>query len=153
MWKSWMQWVGKDENTYEFTEIKSSLFENDDNIIDFSVGCFQNLILTKRKIYIGLESIFFWYSQQLSHNKNMIKTATKNQNCKNANENSRNYTAKSPKNNHNTTRMNDNIYTSLGLNIDNENERVNINYSVTSNTDFIQPNQRKIKIQIATRNN
>ncbi|KAJ5078854.1 btk-binding protein-related [Anaeramoeba ignava] len=37
--------LGKNQNTYEFTEIKSSLFEND-NIIDFSVGIFHNLILT-----------------------------------------------------------------------------------------------------------
>ncbi|KAJ5071969.1 hypothetical protein M0811_09869 [Anaeramoeba ignava] len=28
--------LDKDEHTYEFTEIKSSLFENDDNILDFS---------------------------------------------------------------------------------------------------------------------
>ncbi|KAJ5074394.1 regulator of chromosome condensation [Anaeramoeba ignava] len=37
---------GKYQDTYEFTEIKSSLFENDDDIIDFSVGCFHTLILT-----------------------------------------------------------------------------------------------------------
>ncbi|KAJ5073360.1 ubiquitin-protein ligase e3a-related [Anaeramoeba ignava] len=37
----------EDENTYEFTEIKSSLFENDDdNILDFSVGRQHTLILT-----------------------------------------------------------------------------------------------------------
>ncbi|KAJ5077032.1 btk-binding protein-related [Anaeramoeba ignava] len=37
--------LGKeDENTYEFTELKSSLFEND--IIDFSVGINHTLILT-----------------------------------------------------------------------------------------------------------
>ncbi|KAJ5079418.1 claret isoform a [Anaeramoeba ignava] len=42
--------LGKDENTYEFTEIKSSLFENDD-ILDFSVGFVHTLILTsKRKL-------------------------------------------------------------------------------------------------------
>ncbi|KAJ5070556.1 btk-binding protein-related [Anaeramoeba ignava] len=35
------------ENTYEFTEIKSSLFEND-NIIDFSVGNAHTLILTSK---------------------------------------------------------------------------------------------------------
>ncbi|KAJ5080140.1 hypothetical protein M0811_14157 [Anaeramoeba ignava] len=34
------------KNTYEFTEIKSYLFENDDNIIDFSVGNNHTLILT-----------------------------------------------------------------------------------------------------------
>ncbi|KAJ5071649.1 protein rcc2 [Anaeramoeba ignava] len=37
--------LGKDENTYEFTEIKSSLFEND-NILDISVGNAHTLILT-----------------------------------------------------------------------------------------------------------
>ncbi|KAJ5069312.1 regulator of chromosome condensation [Anaeramoeba ignava] len=40
--------LGKKEDTYEFTEIKSSLFENDDNILDFSVGCFHTLILTSK---------------------------------------------------------------------------------------------------------
>ncbi|KAJ5079047.1 claret isoform a [Anaeramoeba ignava] len=35
------------ENTYQFTEIKSSLFEND-NILDFSVGYLHTLILTKK---------------------------------------------------------------------------------------------------------
>ncbi|KAJ5072875.1 hypothetical protein M0811_09321 [Anaeramoeba ignava] len=39
--------LGKEyENTYEFTEIKLSLFENDDNILDFSVGGYHTLILT-----------------------------------------------------------------------------------------------------------
>ncbi|KAJ5079427.1 hypothetical protein M0811_04448 [Anaeramoeba ignava] len=43
--------LGKNENTYEFTEIKSSLFENDDDILDFSVGFVHTLILTsKRKL-------------------------------------------------------------------------------------------------------
>ncbi|KAJ5067313.1 btk-binding protein-related [Anaeramoeba ignava] len=37
--------LGKTENTYEFTEIKSSLFEND-NILDFSVGGYHTLVLT-----------------------------------------------------------------------------------------------------------
>ncbi|KAJ5067275.1 regulator of chromosome condensation [Anaeramoeba ignava] len=42
---------GKD--TYEFTEIKSSLFENDDdNIIDFSVGNEHTLILTSKGKFI-----------------------------------------------------------------------------------------------------
>ncbi|KAJ5069701.1 regulator of chromosome condensation [Anaeramoeba ignava] len=40
--------LGKNENTYEFTEIKSSLFENDDNILDFSVGNVHNLVLTEK---------------------------------------------------------------------------------------------------------
>ncbi|KAJ5079423.1 claret isoform a [Anaeramoeba ignava] len=38
--------LGKNENTYEFTEIKSSLFENDDDILDFSVGFVHTLVLT-----------------------------------------------------------------------------------------------------------
>ncbi|KAJ5075281.1 claret isoform a [Anaeramoeba ignava] len=38
--------LGKNGDTYEFTEIKSSLFENDDNIIDFPVGGSHTLILT-----------------------------------------------------------------------------------------------------------
>ncbi|KAJ5070477.1 hypothetical protein M0811_10949 [Anaeramoeba ignava] len=39
--------LDKNENTYEFTEIKSSLFENEnDYIIDFSVGNAHTLILT-----------------------------------------------------------------------------------------------------------
>ncbi|KAJ5069272.1 claret isoform a [Anaeramoeba ignava] len=42
----------EDENTYEFTEIKSSLFENDDYILDISVGYEYTLILTsKRKLF------------------------------------------------------------------------------------------------------
>ncbi|KAJ5076098.1 hypothetical protein M0811_06960 [Anaeramoeba ignava] len=45
--------LGKDENTYEFTEIKSSLFENDDDIIDISVGCYHTLILTSNSKLIG----------------------------------------------------------------------------------------------------
>ncbi|KAJ5066398.1 hypothetical protein M0811_13679 [Anaeramoeba ignava] len=44
--------LGKDENTYQFTEIKSSLFEND-NIIDFSVGFDHTLILTTKEKLIG----------------------------------------------------------------------------------------------------
>ncbi|KAJ5076268.1 regulator of chromosome condensation [Anaeramoeba ignava] len=43
---------GKDGNTYEFTEIKSSLFENND-IIDFSVGYSHTLILTSNSKLIG----------------------------------------------------------------------------------------------------
>ncbi|KAJ5073361.1 hypothetical protein M0811_08769 [Anaeramoeba ignava] len=41
------------EDTYEFTEIKSSLFENDDNILDFSVGNSHTLILTSNSKLIG----------------------------------------------------------------------------------------------------
>ncbi|KAJ5072351.1 btk-binding protein-related [Anaeramoeba ignava] len=42
----------EDEDTYEFTEIKSSLFENDD-ILDFSVGNTHTLILTSNSKLIG----------------------------------------------------------------------------------------------------
>ncbi|KAJ5067718.1 claret isoform a [Anaeramoeba ignava] len=38
--------LGKYEHSYEFTEIKSSLFENDDDILDFSVGNAHTLVLT-----------------------------------------------------------------------------------------------------------
>ncbi|KAJ5073674.1 regulator of chromosome condensation [Anaeramoeba ignava] len=40
--------LGKDEDTYEFTEIKLSLFENDNNILDFSCGCDHTLVLTSK---------------------------------------------------------------------------------------------------------
>ncbi|KAJ5078067.1 claret isoform a [Anaeramoeba ignava] len=43
----------KNGDTNEFTEIKSSLFENDDNILDFSVGDMHNLILTSNSKLIG----------------------------------------------------------------------------------------------------
>ncbi|KAJ5070485.1 btk-binding protein-related [Anaeramoeba ignava] len=43
----------EDEDTYEFTEIKSSLFENDDYILDFSVGINHTLILTSNSKLIG----------------------------------------------------------------------------------------------------
>ncbi|KAJ5069106.1 btk-binding protein-related [Anaeramoeba ignava] len=47
----------KYQNTYEFTEIKSSLFENDDNnILDFSVGFSHTLILTSNSKLIGFGS-------------------------------------------------------------------------------------------------
>ncbi|KAJ5075252.1 btk-binding protein-related [Anaeramoeba ignava] len=43
--------LGKYKNTNEFTEIKSSLFENNDNILEISVGIYHTLILTsKRKL-------------------------------------------------------------------------------------------------------
>ncbi|KAJ5079727.1 btk-binding protein-related [Anaeramoeba ignava] len=51
--------LGKDENTYEFTEIKSSLFENDDDILDFSVGLNQSLILTSNSKLIGFGKNLF----------------------------------------------------------------------------------------------
>ncbi|KAJ5076172.1 regulator of chromosome condensation [Anaeramoeba ignava] len=45
--------LGIFHNAYEFTEIKSSLFEDDDNILDFSVGRNHNLILTSNSKLIG----------------------------------------------------------------------------------------------------
>ncbi|KAJ5080653.1 hypothetical protein M0811_13905 [Anaeramoeba ignava] len=46
--------LGKNGSTKEFTEIKSSLFENDDdNIIDFSCGYYHTLILTSNSKLIG----------------------------------------------------------------------------------------------------
>ncbi|KAJ5069785.1 btk-binding protein-related [Anaeramoeba ignava] len=53
--------LGKDgrEDTYEFTEIKSSLFENDDNILDFSVGNHHTLILTEKGKMIGFGQNLF----------------------------------------------------------------------------------------------
>ncbi|KAJ5079594.1 hypothetical protein M0811_14372 [Anaeramoeba ignava] len=46
------------EHTYEFTEIKSPLFENDD-ILDFSVGHAHTLILTSQGKMIGFGSNFY----------------------------------------------------------------------------------------------
>ncbi|KAJ5079693.1 claret isoform a [Anaeramoeba ignava] len=43
----------KNKDTYEFTEIKSSLFENDDNILEISVGNAHTLILTSNSKLIG----------------------------------------------------------------------------------------------------
>ncbi|KAJ5070421.1 actin [Anaeramoeba ignava] len=51
--------LGKYENTYEFTEIKSSLFENDENIIDFSVGFDHTLILTSKRKLIAFGHNFY----------------------------------------------------------------------------------------------
>ncbi|KAJ5077166.1 hypothetical protein M0811_00486 [Anaeramoeba ignava] len=45
----------KDRDTYEFTEMKSSLFEND-NILDFSCGINYTLVLTKKGKLIGFGS-------------------------------------------------------------------------------------------------
>ncbi|KAJ5070268.1 claret isoform a [Anaeramoeba ignava] len=45
--------LGKNQNTYKFTEIKSYLFENDDNILDFSVGYSHTLMLTYNSKLIG----------------------------------------------------------------------------------------------------
>ncbi|KAJ5075208.1 hypothetical protein M0811_07561 [Anaeramoeba ignava] len=44
---------------YEFTEIKSSLFENDDNILDFSVGFNHTLILTSNGKLISFGGNFY----------------------------------------------------------------------------------------------
>ncbi|KAJ5068062.1 hypothetical protein M0811_12648 [Anaeramoeba ignava] len=46
------QFNGLNKNTREFTQIKSSLFENDD-ILDFSVGEYHTLILTTKGKLIG----------------------------------------------------------------------------------------------------
>ncbi|KAJ5074122.1 hypothetical protein M0811_00750 [Anaeramoeba ignava] len=43
----------RNKPTHEFTEIKSSLFENDDNILDFSVGNVHTLVLTSKGKMIG----------------------------------------------------------------------------------------------------
>ncbi|KAJ5069224.1 btk-binding protein-related [Anaeramoeba ignava] len=70
--------LGKDGVTFEFTEIKSPLFEND-NILDFSVGNAHTLILTSNSklivfgnnyyediynyhIYCGYQKSFLYYS-------------------------------------------------------------------------------------------
>ncbi|KAJ5080501.1 claret isoform a [Anaeramoeba ignava] len=45
--------LGKDENIDEFTEIKSSLFENDNNILEISCGYAHTLILTSNSKLIG----------------------------------------------------------------------------------------------------
>ncbi|KAJ5079464.1 regulator of chromosome condensation [Anaeramoeba ignava] len=44
---------GLEKNRNEFTEIKSPLFENDDYILDFSVGTNHTLILTSKEKLIG----------------------------------------------------------------------------------------------------
>ncbi|KAJ5071134.1 claret isoform a [Anaeramoeba ignava] len=49
------QFNGLGKNTYEFTEVKSSLFEND-IILDFSVGFDHTLILTSNSKLIGFGS-------------------------------------------------------------------------------------------------
>ncbi|KAJ5077309.1 claret isoform a [Anaeramoeba ignava] len=49
---------GLGKYTYEFTEIKSSLFEND-NILEISVGCYHTLILTSNSKLIGFGDNFF----------------------------------------------------------------------------------------------
>ncbi|KAJ5077357.1 claret isoform a [Anaeramoeba ignava] len=50
--------LGKNQRTCEFTEIKSSLFEND-YILDFSVGFNHTLILTRKGKLIGF-GLNFW---------------------------------------------------------------------------------------------
>ncbi|KAJ5070304.1 claret isoform a [Anaeramoeba ignava] len=51
--------LGKNRGTYEFTEIKSSLFENDDNILDFSCGFNHTLILTSKENLISFGNNFY----------------------------------------------------------------------------------------------
>ncbi|KAJ5078522.1 hypothetical protein M0811_04847 [Anaeramoeba ignava] len=48
-----IQYLAKTQNTYEFTEIISSLFENDDNILEISVTFKHTLILTSKGKLIG----------------------------------------------------------------------------------------------------
>ncbi|KAJ5066659.1 hypothetical protein M0811_13428 [Anaeramoeba ignava] len=50
-----------EEDSYKFTEIKSSLFENDDNILEISVGRDHNLILTSNSKLISFGNN--WYGQ------------------------------------------------------------------------------------------
>ncbi|KAJ5069140.1 btk-binding protein-related [Anaeramoeba ignava] len=45
--------LGKNDHAYEFTEIKSSLFENDDNILEIAVTYRHTLILTRKGKLIG----------------------------------------------------------------------------------------------------
>ncbi|KAJ5077502.1 e3 ubiquitin-protein ligase herc4-related [Anaeramoeba ignava] len=45
--------LGKNKDTHEFTEIKSSLFENDDNILEISCGNVHTLVLTSNHKLIG----------------------------------------------------------------------------------------------------
>ncbi|KAJ5067200.1 hypothetical protein M0811_13160 [Anaeramoeba ignava] len=49
----------RDEHTYGFTEIKSSLFENNDNILEFSCGNSHTLILTSNAKLIGFGSNYY----------------------------------------------------------------------------------------------
>ncbi|KAJ5079692.1 claret isoform a [Anaeramoeba ignava] len=51
--------LNKNSHIHQFTEIKSSLFENDDNIIDFSVGGYHTLILTSNSKLIGFGDNYF----------------------------------------------------------------------------------------------
>ncbi|KAJ5067812.1 claret isoform a [Anaeramoeba ignava] len=51
--------LDKNKHTNEFTEIKSSLFENDDNILEISVGNGHTLILTSKGKLIGFSSNFY----------------------------------------------------------------------------------------------
>ncbi|KAJ5073117.1 claret isoform a [Anaeramoeba ignava] len=51
--------LGQDQDTREFTEIKSSLFENDDNILEISVGQRHNLVFTsKGKIMVFGDNLY-----------------------------------------------------------------------------------------------
>ncbi|KAJ5073646.1 hypothetical protein M0811_08483 [Anaeramoeba ignava] len=61
--------LGKYQDTNEFTEIKSSLFENDDNILDFSVGNSHTLILTSNSKLIGFG--YNYYGELGNQNLNL----------------------------------------------------------------------------------
>ncbi|KAJ5076106.1 btk-binding protein-related [Anaeramoeba ignava] len=64
----YMNGLGKYQNTYEFTEIKSSLFENDDIIVDFSVGFNHTLIFSSKG-----KLIVFGNSYDIKSGKNFEK--------------------------------------------------------------------------------
>ncbi|KAJ5069075.1 claret isoform a [Anaeramoeba ignava] len=60
--------LGENQDTYKFTEIKPSLFENDDNILDFSCGDNHTLILTSNSKMIGFGNN--WFGQLGTGNTN-----------------------------------------------------------------------------------
>ncbi|KAJ5073855.1 claret isoform a [Anaeramoeba ignava] len=51
--------LSRNESNYEFTEIKSSLFENDDDILEISCGYHHSLILTSNSKLIAFGSNLF----------------------------------------------------------------------------------------------
>ncbi|KAJ5075239.1 claret isoform a [Anaeramoeba ignava] len=63
--------LGKNKDTYEFTEIKSPLFENY-NIIDFSVGYSHTLILTSEPKLIGFGGNFSGELGTINTNSQLI---------------------------------------------------------------------------------
>ncbi|KAJ5067445.1 claret isoform a [Anaeramoeba ignava] len=65
--------LNKNQNTYEFTEIKLSLFKNDgDNILEISVGASHTLILTKKGKLIGFG--ISYYGQLANRQEEYHKT-------------------------------------------------------------------------------